>query len=286
LRHEIWETLVFGFQAAGGSESATRAGPTAGELLIMLVGQFLPVFDGQFRVALFYKFEYRCLEKSLFIPGPFFPDFFGLEARIVFEQAADNLATPLIRVGDPLVVIPFVFVDPMEEALVKIALRVYSFKFKLIPFDSTFDDWLARDVRVIADVELSTSRSKRRMLLRLTVMSAPCSQQQAGITHLVQIPTRLIVTLYQSAVQLDNGVVAIACWKSSGVIIVTLLLAVAILHGVVGIGGRQRSTVLDSVALHLTVHFRHGVVGVDFLLTDVVTIVVRCSLQGRSVSYF
>jgi hypothetical protein len=248
----------------------------------MLIGQFLPVFDGQFRVALFCKFEHRCLEKTLFILGPFFPDFVGLEARIVFEQAADNLATPFIRVGDPLVVIPFVFVDPMEEALMKIALRVYSLKFKLIPFDSTFDDWLARDVRVIADIELGTSRSKRRMLLRLTIMSAPSSQQQTGVTHLVQIPTRLIVTLYQSAVQLDNGVAAIACWKCSGAITVTLLLAVAICHGVVGIGGRQRSTVLDSVALHLTVHFHHGVVGVDFLSTDVVvTIIVVCSLQGR-----
>lgn len=128
------------------------------------------------------------------------------------------MAAPFIRVRDPLRIIPFLFIDPMKEPLMNIAIGVYGLESKLFYFDLALNYWLARNVFIIVTIELGTFRGERRMFENLIIISASSSKQQSILTHCRHVPPTLFVMLYFSTISLLNGVVDIACRGKNAVI--------------------------------------------------------------------
>lgn len=95
----------------------------------------------------------------------------------------------------------------MEVSLMKVAIRVNDVESKFVSFNFALDDWLAKDMRIVTNVKLSTPRSKWCMLLHLSFMSALNHEQPMAHTHCLHIPTRLNITLYHSTITLYQGVV-------------------------------------------------------------------------------
>jgi hypothetical protein len=138
----------------------------------------LPILSDQLSVVFLGHAEDIGLEIADFLVSPLFSDVFGFEVRVSFEQAADSLAAPFIRVRDPLSIIPFLFIDLMEEPLMNIAIGVYGLESELFWFDFSLKNRLTRNVFIIVPFELGAFRSERRMFEYL--QSCQCQTPSSG----------------------------------------------------------------------------------------------------------
>ena len=76
----------------------------------------------------------------------------------------------------------------MEVSLMKVAARVNDVESKFATFNLSLDYWLAKDMWIVTNVELSTPRSKWCMLLHLSIMSAPSPGRPNGSYTLSSYP--------------------------------------------------------------------------------------------------